>query len=178
MKHLLNRYLRLSLTASEWLYMVKGVIGILICYIFYKAFPQYPFHWSMISVVLVFTPDNDQTLAFDRMKANVLGSVIGLMVFLLPVPDVLIFCLGVVLTILAGLVFRLENTIRPALAAVVIVLVQESKSEEWIVALERVGCVLIGCFIALLITLIFTKAAWARFYYRLKRTAIRIRNRN
>lgn len=148
--------------------MVRCVLGVLICYGFYRAFPQYPFHWSIISVVLVFTPDNDQRLAVDRMKANLLGSSVGLAVFFIPLNNVFLFCTGVIATIVLGLVLRLENTIRPALAAVIIVLVQEDVQEDWFIAFERVACVLLGCIIALFITLIFTKAAWAQFYYRLR----------
>lgn len=166
----IHRYFRLSITSQEWLYMVKCVLGVIICYGFYWAFPKYPFYWSIISVVLVFTPDNDQNLAFDRIKANFLGSAIGLIVYFLPLPSVFLFCLGVVLTIICGIVLRLENTIRPALAAVVIVLVQEHDfaGESYIVAVERTICVLLGCTVALCITLVFTKAAWAKFYYKVR----------
>ncbi|WP_051293060.1 FUSC family protein [Olivibacter sitiensis] len=169
----LNRYLKFSITSQEWLYMVKCVLGVIICYGFYWAFPQYPFYWSIISVVLVFTPDNDQKLAFDRIKANFLGSAVGLIVYFLPIADVFLFCLGVVITIVCGIILRLENTIRPALAAVIIVLVQESGifgvvEEEYMVAVERAICVLIGCTVALFITMVFTKAAWAKFYYKVR----------
>jgi len=160
---------RLSLSPQELLYIVKCILGVLVCYGFYSAFPAYPFYWSIISVVLVFTPDNDQTLAFDRIKANLLGSSVGLLMFFLPITGVFLFCLGVMLTIILGIILKLENTIRPALAAVVIVLVQENQHHNWMVGLERVGCVLLGCFVALCITLIFTKVAWAKLYYKLQR---------
>lgn len=162
-------YFRFSFSSSDLLYIVKCVLGVLVCYAFYASFPSYPFYWSIISVVLVFTPDNDQSLAFDRIKANFLGSGVGLLVYFVPVEGVFLFCLGVIMTILLGIVLRLENTIRPALAAVIIVLVQENQHKDWMIALERGGCVLVGCFVALCITLVFTKVAWAKFYYRLQR---------
>ncbi|QNL49680.1 FUSC family protein [Olivibacter sp. SDN3] len=163
------RFFRFAITPLEWLYVVKCIVGVLICYGFYISFPAYPFHWSIISSVLVFTPDNDQSLAFDRIKANFLGSSVGLLVYFIPLMGIFLFCIGVVLTILLGLILRLENTIRPALAAVIIVLVQENEHKEWIVALERGGCVLLGCFVSLCVTLVFTKVAWAKFYYKLDR---------
>jgi len=150
------------------------VLGVLVCYGFYATFPAYPFYWSIISVVLVFTPDNDQQLAFDRIKANFLGSSVGLLTYFLPLTGVFLFCTGVILTILLGMILRLENTIRPALAAVIIVLVQENQHKDWIIALERGGCVLLGCFVALCITLVFTKVAWAKFYYKWQRLFRRI----
>jgi uncharacterized membrane protein YgaE (UPF0421/DUF939 family) len=162
------RYLRLSISSQEILYIIKCVIGVLVCYSFYAAFPEYPFYWSIISAVLVFTPDNDQTLAFDRIKANVLGSSVGMFVYFMPIHGAVLFCFGVVFTIILGLILKLENTIRPALAAVIIVLVQENQHKDWVVALERVGCVLLGCFVSLCITLVFTKVAWAKFYYKLQ----------
>lgn len=162
------RYVRFSISPQEMLYIVKCVIGVLVCYGFYAAFPTYPFYWSIISAVLVFTPDNDQTLAFDRIRANILGSAVGLFVYFTPLHGAILFCSGVIITILLGLILRLENTIRPALAAVIIVLVQENQHKDWLVALERVGCVLLGCFISLCITLVFTKVAWAKFYYKLQ----------
>lgn len=122
----------------------------------------------MISVVLVFTPDNDQRLAFDRIKANFLGSAIGLLVYLLPIHNIFLFCIGVVVTILLGIILRLENTIRPALAAVIIVLVEEQEKEGYAVALERTICVLVGCIVALCITLVFTRAAWAKIHYKVR----------
>lgn len=164
----MKRYFRWELSSSEILYIVKCLLGVLVCYGFYSSFPSYPFYWSIISVVLVFTPDNDQRLAFDRIKANLLGSGVGLVIYLFPLNGLLMFCSAVMATILLGIFLRLENTIRPALAAVIIVLVQESQHKDWIIALERVACVLLGCFVALCITLVFTKVAWAKFYYKMQ----------
>jgi hypothetical protein len=59
-----------------FIYIMECIIGLCICYTLYKVFPQHQFYWSMVSVLLVIAPDgkNSNRLAFDRMKANVLGS--------------------------------------------------------------------------------------------------------
>ncbi|SEN14250.1 Fusaric acid resistance protein-like [bacterium A37T11] len=148
------------LNPDDWLYILKCIIGVTVCYAIYRMFPQYPIYWSIISVVIVFTPDNDRQLAFDRIKANILGSGIGILVYFIPLPNFLLFILGVALTSFVGIVLGLGTTIRPALAAVIIVLIEEQNILEkaYVVAIERVLCVLLGCTVALIITLVFSQA--------------------
>ena len=42
-----------------------------------------------------------------------------------------------------------------ALAALVIVFIQQNEAHDWTIALERVGSVWLGCLVALLLTLAF-----------------------
>jgi uncharacterized membrane protein YgaE (UPF0421/DUF939 family) len=120
----------------------------------YRAFPQHQFFWSMISIMLVLAPDGgDSTkLAFERMEANVVGSTIGMLLYLLHKPNLILLCVGVVVTIAVGTKLRLENAIRSALVSLIIVMVGEQQNNSWKIALERIGCVIAGCVIALLIT--------------------------
>ena len=99
--------------------------------------------------------DHDKTLAFDRMKANTLGGMVGLALYFIPIPGLILICAGVTVTILLASLFKLETSLRSALAALVIVFLNEEHSKKWDVALQRVSCVLIGCFVALGITLCF-----------------------
>jgi uncharacterized membrane protein YgaE (UPF0421/DUF939 family) len=111
----------------------------------------------MISAVLVIAPDGKDSdrLAIDRMKANILGSLIGLMLFLIHQPNLFLICIAVILTILIGTFFKLNNALRSALSALVIVMIhEEEKSSTWHIAIERMGCVMLGCIVGLLITLI------------------------
>jgi len=139
------------------IYIVECIIGLCICYSLYKYFPEHQFYWSLISV-LVIAPDGKDSnrLAFDRMKANILGSSIGLLLFLIHWPNLFLICIGVILTIVIGTFLKLHTAMRSSLAALVIVMVhEEQQNSTWHIALERVGCVMVGCIIGLLITLTF-----------------------
>lgn len=152
-----SKFLRLRVSVSEWIYLIKCVIGAAICYLFYIFLPQYPVYWALISVVIVFSPDNSNKLAYDRIKSNLLGASIGMLLFLIPIPNILLICFGVALTILVGIALKLDNTLRSALAAMVIVLIEENQAHDWLIPIERVICVCIGCFVALIITFVFSK---------------------
>ena len=140
-------------------YIVRCVAGVAICYLLYLQFPQYPLIWSIVSVALATSIDHDNTLAFNRMKANFLGGLVGLALYFIPIPGLILICAGVAVTILLGSLFKLETSLRSALAALVIVFLNEEHSKKWDVALQRVSCVLIGCFVALGITLCFNMYA-------------------
>ena len=140
------------------IYILECILGLCICYTLYKCFPQHQFYWSMISVVLVIAPDGkgSNSLAFDRIKANVLGSSVGLLLFLIRIPNLFLICIGVALTIAIGTLLKLNAALRSALSALVIVMIhEEGQNSTWHIALERMGCVIIGCITGLLITLTF-----------------------
>jgi uncharacterized membrane protein YgaE (UPF0421/DUF939 family) len=141
--------------ASLYRYMFKCVIGTSLCYVLYISFPGYPFYWSIISAVLVFSEDNINDLAFNYMKANVLGSVTGLALYFIPANNLLVMLSGTVMVIYAGTKLNLGNAIRTALAALIIVLLKEEIDKKWSVALSRVICVVSGCIIAWLVTVSF-----------------------
>jgi len=137
-------------------YIIRCVLGVAICYLLYMEFPQYPpLSWSIVSVAIATAEDNDKKLAIDRMKANLLGGLVGLGLFFIPLAGLLLICIGVAITILLGKFFKLDTSLRSAIAALVIVFTREEYAKSWIIALERVGCVLIGCLVALSITLCF-----------------------
>ena len=136
-------------------YLIKCLIGVVICYALYYYIPEYPFNWAIVSVVLVLSPDQSNRLAYDRMKANALGCAVGIALYPLKLPDIMILCLGVVLTIVTGIVLGITSTLRTALAALVISNLQQEQTKHWYMALERVICVVTGCVVALLITILF-----------------------
>jgi uncharacterized membrane protein YgaE (UPF0421/DUF939 family) len=141
-----------------FIYILECIIGLCISYTLYKYFPQHQFYWSMISTVLVIAPDGkgSNQLAFDRMKANILGSSIGLLLFLIHQPNLFLISIAVILTIVIGTFLKLNTALRSALAAVVIVMIHEEEQHStWHIAMERMVCVIIGCIIGLLITLAF-----------------------
>lgn len=138
-------------------YITKCILGLFITYSIYVTFPEHQFFWSVISVLLAFSPDDKDAkkVAYDRMKANILGSSVGMILFLIHFPNLLIMGLGVILTILIATALNIQSTTRSALAAVIIVLLYEQENASWHMALERMICVIIGCLIALLLTLLF-----------------------
>jgi uncharacterized membrane protein YgaE (UPF0421/DUF939 family) len=153
-----------------FIYILECMIGLCITYTLYKCFPQHQFYWSMISAVLVIAPDGkgSNQLAFDRMKANVLGSSIGLLLFLIHQPNLFLISIAVMLTIIIGTFLKLNTALRSALAAVVIVMIhEEGQHSTWHIAIERMGCVIIGCIIGLLITLAFN------FFDNLKKQSVK-----
>ena len=139
------------------LYATRCIIGVVICYILFIYFPELPFQWSVVSVVVAISPDNSPQLAVDRMKANLLGCAIGFGLFFVHAQNLIMLCIGIVLTIIAGLSLQLQGSIRSALAAIVVLMVDSSHVHDWRLALGRLSCVIIGCLIALMVTIGFNK---------------------
>jgi len=110
----------------------------------------------MMSVALVFTVENENELVYDRMKANILGSTIGLILYFIPLNSLLLIIIGIGLVIYMGTILRLGNAIRMALAALIIVVVKQEIDKEWWTALSRMICVVAGCLVALVVTLSFS----------------------
>lgn len=152
-----SRFFRFDVTFSEWIYLIKCVIGAVICYSIYYFLPQYPVYWAVVSVVLVFSPENNSQLAYDRIKSNFLGAGVGLLLYFIPLHTIALLGIGVALTIWFGIALKLDKTLRSALAALVIVLVEESAKRDWLIAIERVICVCLGCLVAMIITYVFSK---------------------
>jgi len=156
-RHLKNiqNLLKPSWTIPDSIYTIKCVVGVSICYIIYQLLPQYPFYWAIVSVVLAFSRDNSNEQAYSRIKANILGCTVGAFLYPFHIPELVTLCLGVVITIIAGFVLHITTTTRTALAALIIVVIEVEQTKHWEVAIQRVVCVVTGCTIALLLTLIF-----------------------
>ena len=89
------------------------------------------------------------------MKGNVLGSLVGLFVYLLHNPaNLLTICLGVVVTITICTLLKLVP-VRTALAAFIIVVLYEDAHSSWEGAAYRMASVIVGCFIGLVINYLF-----------------------
>lgn len=142
-------------TPNTSLYALRCIIGIIICYQLYILYPQYPFHWAVVSVVVAISPDNDTKLAIDRMKANIFGCAVGLALFLIHDPNLWMLCIGTIIIIICGIMFRLSGSIRSALAALTIIMIDSAHPHDYTLALSRVACVIAGCLVALMVTLLF-----------------------
>jgi len=154
----LSRDFSANLSKIEFLlYLVKCLLGGSLCFGLYAFFPHYQFLWSIVSVLLALSPDyqNSIALSVDRIKANVIGALIGLGTFLLRPTDLLSLCGAVLGTILVCTFFRLGNATRPALAALVIVLIEEKERNSWELATQRMVAVAVGSIVALALTIVF-----------------------
>lgn len=60
------------------LYVIKSLIGVAVGFIIYREFPSIG-SWCLFSIILVLTPDRKDSInmALTRIKANVVGAVIG-----------------------------------------------------------------------------------------------------
>ena len=139
------------------LYIIKCVTAAGLVFLLSPVIPGLNLSSCLISVVLVLSPDAEQTLAFvlSRIAANLVGGVSSLLCSLLGTPDVVTVSLAYALTITMCSLCRLMGSSRSALAAVTIILLHPSETRLWNSLLERASSVGVGCLIALLITLVF-----------------------
>ncbi len=116
--------------------------------------------WAAISAVLVVQPGLHPSLkaSLIRSFANLVGALLGAGLFFLfqnPLPAM---CLGVLLTGLICYAARLDDALRPAYAAVIIVTYTVSNTGDHITEpLDRIFAVLIGCACSLAVSFIMDK---------------------
>lgn len=146
---------RVFFRSQDTVYLIKCILGLSICYLLYLWYPQSGFYWSIITVVMVFSPDHSNTLAFDRMRATAIGTLVGVSLFFIHRPNLAMIALGITITIIICTYLQLENSTRSALAAQVIVMLNEKTDNTWATAITRMVCVYAGCIIAVVITLLF-----------------------
>jgi uncharacterized membrane protein YgaE (UPF0421/DUF939 family) len=140
-------------------YLLECLLGAAIGYGFYQVYPTLGI-WCLISIVLVLAPDRKDAmrLAKNRIKANLVGSTIGLCLFYLHATNFLMLCIGLVGSIVLCELLKLQAATRTAAVAVVIIMLHEPGKFFWEVAAERAGGVVLGCVIGVLITLVFHHA--------------------
>ena len=84
------------------IYTLKCLAGLGVGYLFFIQYPGFQFYWSPISVLLVIAPDlhDSSKLALNRMSGNIIGSIIGLLLFVSHGPAFLFLVAGVMATII------------------------------------------------------------------------------
>ncbi len=110
-----------------------------------------------MSVLLVLAPDfrDSVRLSFDRIKANMIGASLGLAAYLVWPPNQLSLGVSILGTILVCTFFKLSGATRTALAAVVIVLIQEKERDNWDLGLQRMAAVVVGSLVGMALTILF-----------------------
>jgi uncharacterized membrane protein YgaE (UPF0421/DUF939 family) len=142
-------------TKNYLIYASKCVVGTIMVFIFASNYKN--MSWSLISVMLVLSPEGDDTitLALNRIKANFIGAAVGLLCLLMDSTSVWLLCLGLVVSLGICYFFKLENGARSSLSATIIVMLHEEGKHFWNTALDRVIAVVAGCLLGLVITFVF-----------------------
>jgi uncharacterized membrane protein YgaE (UPF0421/DUF939 family) len=141
-------------------YMLKCLVGVTVGYLLLKAFPKESgqLSWMLISILLSITHDNNSKAAYDRMRGNIAGSLVGLLVFFLHnPPNLLTVCIGVAVTITLCFCLDLIPVCRTALVAYIIVMIFAETHSTWFGPIYRMVSVVLGCVIGLVINQTFRK---------------------
>ena len=139
-------------------YVVKCLVGVSVGYLLMRSFPRESgqYYWVLLSVVLSITHDNNNRVAVDRMRGNIVGSVVGLLVFFLHnPPNLLTICIGVAMVITLCFGLDLIGVCRTALVGFIIVMMYEADHSSWTGAIYRMTSVVGGCMLGLLINYTF-----------------------
>lgn len=142
---------------SLLIYAAKCVTGTLIVFTLSSILNYADVGWCLISVILVLSPDGKDTvsLAYTRIKANIVGASVGLCCLLISPFNMWILSIALTVTLSFCYFLKLDAGARSALAATIIIMLHEEGKHVWNTALERVIAVLAGCILGLLITFIF-----------------------
>jgi uncharacterized membrane protein YgaE (UPF0421/DUF939 family) len=116
--------------------------------------------WAAVSAVIVTEPSLHPSAksSLTRVIANLVGAFTGSVLCVFLGHTILAVALGVFATGLICHYTRLDDAVRPAYAAVVIVMFATGKN-VWVGSLDRVGAVIIGCLCALMIGFLVDKGA-------------------
>lgn len=94
---------------------------------------------------------NAALLTTERVISNLIGSVSGLIVYFLPINELIKISLAIVLAVMICRLFQLMKVVRSAVVAVLIILIEHKSGV--LTPFERFLTVLIGCLIGLIVTL-------------------------
>lgn len=144
------------------IYAAKCVTGIFLCFPIFIFLNQWvDYTWSLISVVLVLSPEGKDALdlALTRIKANFVGAGTGLLILLLHIPSPLNLATGAIISLFLCDRLKLNAGARSTLAAMIIILLHQEETlagpHLWDSALSRIVAVVSGCLLGLLITYVF-----------------------
>lgn len=146
----------LSKHADLLVYILKAVLGTAIGFYLYRLYPTLG-GWCLFSIILVLSPDRKDAvnLALTRIKANLVGAAIGLVLLYLHPINLVLTCVGIAAALALCEWLKLQAASRSATIAVLIITMHEPGHYFWDVALERAGGVIVGCVIGVVITYVF-----------------------
>ncbi len=138
------------------IYFLECLLGTVIGYQLYRLHPVAG-AWCLLSIILVLSPDKKDAmdLAMNRIKANIIGATIGLLIFYIHPINLLMVTLGIALTLLFCELLKVRTASRTAMISVLIVTMHEPGQHLWDVAMERALGVVTGCLIGVILTYVF-----------------------
>ena len=144
------------------IYISKCVTGCIVIFLLSWFFNYPDITWSIISVMLVLTPESDEAipLAITRIKSNLIAGAASLLFLLFFPANPITIIVVIIVTILLCYKFKVMTGSRAAIAAVIIIMfhgIEYSERSFWSVTSERISSVVIGCTIGLLVTILFHK---------------------
>lgn len=155
-----------TINRSIALYMGKCAASCVLAYGLSQLLPGHDMSWFLISIVLVLSPDSAESipLAVTRIKANLLGALASIAVATLVLPPLLGLAIALMVTVLLCHYFNVMSGSRPALAAVIIILLHPHNEHgmPWDIVLLRLAAVVAGCVAGLAITALFHGSYWRR----------------
>jgi uncharacterized membrane protein YgaE (UPF0421/DUF939 family) len=116
--------------------------------------------WAAVSAVIVTQPSMHPSVraSLTRVIANLIGASVGAVISLALGHHLLALAVGVLVTGMVCHFTKLDDALRPAYAAVVIV-IMSADAQGWRGSLDRVLAVFLGCFCALAVGFVADKTA-------------------
>lgn len=149
---MLDRFIKTIITSQPIIYFIRISIGFSIGYYIYKHYNQHEALWAILSIILVISPEgkNSKKLSIDRLKSNLIGSVVGLICLQIHEPNFYLILFGIILTIFVCYFFKVLDMARVALVALIIILIQPFTGMEDLTPFLRFFSVTAGCIIGFL----------------------------
>jgi len=144
---------------SLLVYVLKNITAVALRYLVSLWVAWFDFAWCLISAVLVLSPEGTDAmpLAVTRIKANLTGAFSGFLILLIDLPKPYNMGAGAIISLFLCDHFKLNAGAKSTLAAMIIVLMHPEGAHVWDASLGRIGSVICGCALGLLVTFIFHK---------------------
>ncbi|HVU27279.1 MAG TPA: FUSC family protein [Verrucomicrobiae bacterium] len=142
------------------IFSVKAAVAAVVSVLGYDYFGLPGAGWAAISAVLVLQPTLHSSFksSLIRVVANLTGAFGGAALSAMIGHQLLALAVGVMLTGLICYFLKADDAMRPAFAAVVIV-ISTADSAKWSSSIDRVIAVIVGCVCALAVGFLFDKIA-------------------
>lgn len=145
-------------------FSVKAALAAVVAALVYDWFNLPGAVWAAISAVIVMQPDLHSSFkaSLTRVIANLGGAFGGAALLITFGHPLIALALGILITALACHLLKADDAMRPAFAAVTIVMFTTNNG-KWDGPRDRAIAVLIGCAVALLVSFLLDKLAdWIR----------------
>jgi uncharacterized membrane protein YgaE (UPF0421/DUF939 family) len=140
-------------------FSAKAAVAAVVAVLIYRflALPGLP--WvAAVSAVLATQPNLHSSLKFSSMRvfANLAGAFGGAALSIVIGQPLVAMAIGVMLTGLICYLLKLDDMLRPAFVAVILVTLAGA-TDKWHSSLDRVAGVIAGCLCALMVGFLFDK---------------------